>query len=447
MLKLGIMSIGFPNFRVDIAQKNLEDSLSFFAKLPVETVIEEKVLVTEEDIIAAADRMKGSCIDALVLELGTYSYGSVIQAMLERLPGVHIILWGVREPIADPDKAIPLNTLCALNMYGSFFKRIGFKNFSYCYGDIDEEKTVIKLSSIVKALSLGKRLRRSRIAVVGGRVPGFYLSNVDELRFRSLIGPEIVSCSLASLIADANRFSQEEVAESLEGFTQCCAVSAAADAVERSGRIYLALKKFAAENHIDGFALRCWPELQELYNISACGIIARMNQEGMLVSCEGDVTGLATMMILSEFSENPVMLVDLVNISREGIVKVWHCGCGSPAIAGSEPKFESHPTMSDCPGLATSFNLKTGHISLCKLSEDQQYRMLIMDGRCVEPDRRVRGNQGDLKFPFSGDKMLETVMDEGIEHHYCLSYNTDFAALREYCRIFNIREIKIEGGD
>lgn len=447
MLKLGIMSIGFPNFRVDIAQKNFEDSLSVFTELPVETVIESKVLVTEADIIAAADRMKGSCIDALVLELGTYSYGSVMQSLLERLPGVHIILWGVREPIADPDRAIPLNTLCALNMYSSFFKRIGFKNFSYCYGDIDEEKTLVKLTSIIKALSLGKKLRNSRIAIVGGRVPGFYLSNVDELRFRSLIGPEIINYSIASLIADANSFTDEEVKAAARGFSQYCAVSAAEDAVERSGRIYLALKKFAEENHIDGFALRCWPELQELYNISACGVIARMNQEKMLVSCEGDVTGLATMMILSEFSDNPVMLVDLVNVSREGIVKVWHCGCGSPAIAGSEPKFESHPTMLSCPGLATSFNLKTGHISLCKLSEDKSYRMLIMDGECIEPDRKVRGNQGDLRFSFSGDKMLETIIDEGIEHHYCLGYNTDFAALREYCRIFNIREIKIEGGD
>lgn len=447
MLKLGIMSIGFPNFRVDIAQKNFDSSLPFFTSMPVETVIEDKVLVSEEDILSAAERMKDNCIDALLIELGTYSFGSVIQGVLERLKGVHIILWGVREPIADPNKSIPLNTLCALNMYGSFFKRIDFKDFSYCYGNLNEEKTVSKLRSIIKALSLGKKLRRSRIAVVGGRVPGFYLSNVDELRFRSLIGPEIINYSLASLIADANRLSEDEVREAASGFSQCCSVTAADDAVERSGRIYLALKKFAEANHIDGFALRCWPELQELYNISACGIIARMNQDGLYVSCEGDITGLATMMILSEFSDNPVMLVDLVNVSEDGIVKVWHCGCGSPALAGSEPRFESHPTMTTCPGLATSFSLKTGHIALCKLSEDQQYRMLIMDGQCIEPDRKVRGNQGDLKFAFSGDKMLETIMAEGIEHHYCLGYNTDFEALREYCRIFDIREIKIESGE
>ncbi len=447
MLKLGIMSIGFPNFRVDIAQKNFDNSLSLFDDLDVERVVEEKVLISEDEIIAAADRMRASCIDALLIEIGTYSFGSVIQGVLERLKGVHIILWGVREPIADPDKAIPLNSLCALNMYGSFFKRINFTDYSYCYGDADEEETVSRLRAIIKALNLGKKLHSGRIAVVGGRVPGFYLSNVDELRFRSLIGPEIINYSLASLIADADKLSDEEVREDMKGFAGCCTITADEDCVERSSRIYLALKNFAEANKINGFALRCWPELQELYNISACGIIARMNQNGLYVSCEGDVPGLATMMILSEFSENPVMLVDLVNVSKEGIVKVWHCGCGSPALAGTEPKFESHPTMTSCPGLATSFALKTGHISLCKLSEDTQYRILIMDGECIEPDRQVRGNQGDLKFDFSAEAMLDTIMREGIEHHYCLAYNTDFESLRQYCRIFGIREIKIESGD
>lgn len=444
MLKLGVMSIGFPNFRVDIAQENYERSMALFDGLDLELVVEKTVLVNEEEIGLAASRMKEKAVDALLLKIGTYSYGSALQTILDCLKGVHLILWGEREPITDPNGAIPLNTLCAMNMYGSFLKRIGYTDYSYCYGCFEEEATQNKLRAIIKALELGKKMHTSRIGVVGGRVPGFYLSNVDELRFRSAIGPEIINYSLASLIADADKISELEAEKDAEQFNASCRVTAEKDTVLRSSRIYLALKKFAAQNKIDAFALRCWPELQELYNVAACGIIARLNQEGICVSCEGDITGLATMMLLSQLSNDPVMLVDLVNISQQGIVKVWHCGCGAPALAADTPVFESHPTMKQCPGLATSFDLKTGSVVLCKLSEGDPYRMLIAPGQCVEPDRKIRGNQGDLKFDFSSDDLLDTIMQEGIEHHYCVGYDVDTHCLEQYCRIFGIRKITIE---
>ena len=446
MVKLAVLSVGYPNFRYDIAQQYLEESLVYLQGLQgVELVAETKVQIEEEGIINSCISLLAEKPDVFILQLGTYSYGNALMECIGNLAGTHVVYWAFREPILEDEPGLPLNSLCALNMVTSFLKVVGNTNFSYLYGDLQEDKLRRQLGQVIAGASIHSHMQKARLCVVEGRVPGFYRSSVDELRFRTQIGPEITYYSLAELIQDAEAWEDGPVQQGINRILATVAkCSGDPAALERSARVLLSLEEYARQNHIDGFALKCWPEFQSVYKIAPCAVVAVMNNSGFSVSCEGDITGLVSMMALQRLSDQPVFLTDLVNITVDGRVKFWHCGSAAPALAANpeDTCFGEHPTMRQGIGLGGSFSLKTGKVLVCKLSEDRPYKMFMVEGEGVVPDRTLTGNQIDTRLNANPEELLQLVVEEGIEHHYALAYNADGKALEAYCKIAGIRPVK-----
>lgn len=447
MLKVGMMSIGFPNFRYDLAQNILAATIEWIKdKDDVQLICVDQVLIEEEKIEQGFKTIKKEDPDLFILQLGTYSYGSALMMYLDIFKDTHILLWSFREPMVPDYPGLPLNSLCALNMYTSFLHRMELADFSYLYGNLEEEKAQEKINALIKAASIKKKLKKSRFCVIGGRVPGFYLSNVDELRFKKAVGPEVVHLSIANLIHKAEAITNERVSvEVVKKRERTPCITACDEALNKTARVYLALKDYAEENGIDGYAIKCWPDFQDIYSLAVCGVVSQLNDEGLLTSCEGDVTGLTTMMIQQELTDEPVFLTDLVNVTEEGTVKLWHCGGAATRLAADTESvcLAEHPTIKQGIGIGVNMDIHPGQLVISKLSEGDPYRLLICEGECIEPDRQLTGNQGDIRLKGSVEDLLDCVVKNGIEHHYSIAFGCDAKVLRELSHLCQFELLEV----
>lgn len=81
-------------------------------------------------------------------------------------------------------------------------------------------------------------------------------------------------------------------------------------ALPGADRIYRALKQLVADYQLQGLTLRCFDLLSSVKN-TGCLALAKLNQEGIVAGCEGDVPTMITMMIarallgVSGFQANP----------------------------------------------------------------------------------------------------------------------------------------------
>jgi L-fucose isomerase-like protein len=182
-MKIGLLAVGFPNFRFDYAQKNLEISITMLKSRGVNLISCEKVLIEESMIFDEIERLKNEQVDIMIIQCGTYSFGSVIYKIMDEMKDKPLILWGFTEPRIEGFRGLPLNSLCAVNMYSSFLKRLE-KSFKYFYGAIDDDQIYNGITDYLKAHQLKMKLRGGKFCVIGGRAPGFYLSSVDELLFK-----------------------------------------------------------------------------------------------------------------------------------------------------------------------------------------------------------------------------------------------------------------------
>lgn len=445
-MKIGLLSLSFPNFRYDYAEKYLKITLDKIKSDENELVCCEKTLNTENDINAEISRLRDENVDLLIVQCGTYSYGSSMMKIIEKFEHTPLLLWGFQEPHIDGFNGLPLNSLCGVNMYASFLHKVG-KVFSYVYGSVNDDKVYEKVKRTIKAVEIKRKLKEMRFCIIGGRVPGFYLSNVDEVRFRHEIGPEIVYYSIAELLQDAEIIDKEVALSEVGNIKgEVDEVTSTNEMVEKTARIYIAIKNFKEKNGIDAFAIKCWPEFQGLYNCSVCGVVSRLNNENIMTSCEGDITGLTTMVIQQMITDSPCFFADLVNINDDGIVKTWHCGSAPVCLARecAVTKFTEHRTIKQGMGIAAEFQMKLGRVTMIKLKEDKKgYKFFMAKGEGIEEDREMVANQLDIRFDSPYEKVLDAIMENGIEHHYALAYDDVVDTLIEVCKWIGIGPIVV----
>jgi L-fucose isomerase-like protein len=65
----------------------------------------------------------------------------------------------------------------------------------------------------------------------------------------------------------------------------------------KNNDIYESLKSVITQYHLQGFTLRCFDLLTTLKN-TGCLALAKLNAEGYVAGCEGDVPAMLTMMIV-----------------------------------------------------------------------------------------------------------------------------------------------------
>ncbi|MEG1947151.1 MAG: hypothetical protein RR139_08660 [Lachnospiraceae bacterium] len=440
-MKIGIISYGSAVNCYDIAQHYLEETVKQLKKMGHEIKAVSKVVLSDEENKEAFCLFRKEVPELIVIQMGTFAQGNMLLDAIMEWEKIPIFVCGFYDPIVKEHPTIPLNSLTGLTMLTSFLHKIG-KKFSYAYGKFEDETIMKKIQLTINAIELKNKLKHSRYLVVGSHVPGFYNCTVDELRFRKEIGPEIIYYSVASLLREAEKIDTKQVIETCREIEQRVQVTVGRTMVEKTVRLELALKNYVKENEINAVTMKCWPELQDLYQCSGCGVLSRLNDSGTVAGCEGDITGLASMDILQKLSKKPVFFADLVTAAQTGIVKAWHCGFGPEKLAKNLAAIEytQQATLRNGIGVGIQYEMKQGRLSMCKLSEQKEgYQMLFAGGVGVPTDRQLLGVQTDIKLDAGFSKVMDMIIENGFEQHYAIVHEDLKEQLKEFSKWKNIR--------
>ena len=220
-------------------------------------------------------------------------------------------------------------------------------------------------------------------------------------------------------------------------------------AAKRSGGVvsfFAAVGKMKNKFLVDTFAMRCWPEFiaDELYGIVVCSTIGHLTNHGYTTACEGDVYGAVMMQIGKSISGDMPFFCDLIIAEGEYGV-AWHCGAAPCQLCkpGCHEELRCSSTVDGggVKGVTGEFPLKPGRVTLARLGEKRDgdgFRMLIATGEAIDTDMFVRGNPLKIRFDAGCDKVRETIINEGWEHHYVLTYGDFVPDLLDLCRMLNV---------
>jgi L-fucose isomerase-like protein len=157
-------------------------------------------------------------------------------------------------------------------------------------------------------------------------------------------------------------------------------------------------------------------------------------------SCEADINGTVTQLILQTLSGGTAFGTDLVHMDMKAETAVlWHCGLAPLAMADPlvKPRGIVH-TNRKLP-LLMEFTLKPGTVTLARLSEaTTHFELVIGKGEMLRSEKQFSGTSGLLQFDNPIAKVLDTIMTHGLEHHVSLTYGDYTAELAVIARYLKI---------
>jgi L-fucose isomerase-like protein len=205
------------------------------------------------------------------------------------------------------------NSLAASMEILSFLRQKGLKG-EILHGSPEYIRHRIAL--IAKVGEARRQLRGARLGIVGQPSDWLISSIVDSDRVRERFGIELVPVPMGDLLLEFHALKSVDVQDEVEKFAAHVAPLNAVDApaIQKSlgdaTRLYIALKKIAETNDLQGLTIRCFDLLTAVHN-TGCIALARLNSEGYVAGCEGDVPAMLSMMIarsllgVSGFQANP----------------------------------------------------------------------------------------------------------------------------------------------
>ncbi|MCM1503076.1 MAG: hypothetical protein NC115_10495 [Bacteroidales bacterium] len=200
------------------------------------------------------------------------------------------------------------NSLAASMEILSFLRQNGIKG-EIIHGNPSYIKS--RVESLLRIEKARKTLYGKRVGVVGKPSDWLISSAADYAAVKEKAGIEIIDIDIKELVEEIAKVSvdRECVMEACG-----CQILSAAENVQASAEmataIYHALKALVAKYSLSGLTLRCFDLLTAVRN-TGCLALAKLNSEGIVSSCEGDIPTLLSMLIadaiagVSGFQANP----------------------------------------------------------------------------------------------------------------------------------------------
>ena len=192
-------------------------------------------------------------------------------------------------------------------------------------------------------------------------------------------------------------------------------------------------------------AVRCWPEFFTDLGCSACGAMSLLSDALTPCSCEADVNGTITQLILQWISGEPAFGSDLVAFDAETDEAVlWHCGLAPLSMADPEVQPQATIHSNRRKPLLMQFPLKPGRVTIARLSEATgEFRLVIGGGEMLKAPPAFTGTSGAIRFDSGAAAVMDSIMREGLEHHIALAYGDHQDALESLARMLGLPVLRL----
>ena len=195
------------------------------------------------------------------------------------------------------------NSLAASMEVLSYLRQNSFKG-EIIHGNAEYISKRINL--LARVGEARQSLQGCRLGIIGKPSDWLISSHADKDVVKQRLGVSLVDIPMQELL-------DEMAVTPLRETTEQTATEAIRKALPVANQIYDALKTIVARHHLQGLTIRCFDLLTAVHN-TGCMALAKLNAEGIVAGCEGDVPAMLSMKIaqsllgISGFQANPASI-------------------------------------------------------------------------------------------------------------------------------------------
>ena len=248
----------------------------------------------------------------------------------------------------------------------------------------------------------------SRLGIIGQPSDWLISSSVDERVVRQRFGVELVNIPMNELL-DVISETPEPLSED---YTD---IDSIRSSLPGANKIYKALKTLVENYQLQGFTLRCFDLLTAIKN-TGCLALAKLNAEGIVAGCEGDVPAMISMMIVrsllgvSGFQANPSRIDP-----ETGELIFAHCTMPLNMVE----RFEYDTHFESGIGVGIRGFMKEGPVTVFKVSGDKS-RHFIAEGYLTQNLSEPNLCRTQQKIQLTDKSQISYFLSNPIGNHHII---------------------------
>lgn len=443
--RVGVLALARPTFDVPYAAQVAATAMKTLQELGAELVGDADLLFDAETTERALHQFEGERLDALLLLQVSFTDSSMTEAIGARFDAP-IILWTF--PEERTGGRLRLNSFCGVNLAAYALINADSK-FDYIHryandvgaiGDIERllageigqaesrrrSPKDTSTAAAAKAVVVASKLAGSTIGVIGDRPVGFDPCGYEPDVLAAVTGVTVERKELDDLFGEAAAVDPGVVAATRDRATAALGSLDDLDqeSLAKSLSLYGGLKGLISEGGWSGVATRCWPECFTEYGGAACSPQSMLIDDGIPGTCEADVYGNVTALLLQHIAGEPAFVADLVEMDTVGTTGVlWHCGLAPMHMAPGDGSAVGTVHSNRRKPLLNEFALRPGRVTVARLSQAAGVQSLVIgSGTMLDAPLAFSGTAGVVDFEKPASEVTATIMREGLEHHFGIVY-------------------------
>jgi L-fucose isomerase-like protein len=442
-IRIGFVPIARPTFDTELASEMTSQVYNILSQEGYTLIGSQDLIMNRTAITERISELQSNEIDMVLMLQSSFADSTMVVELAQAVPAP-LLMWALPEERVGG--RLRLNSFCGINLAGHGLRRASIR-YDYIYALPNDESALKKFSTIATAAKIKSNLANTRIGRVGENPAGFDTCLVNHEGLKSQLGVDIVQLELQTVFEGARNADPEKIqaiAETIKA--QVAGVDDMdADATQGTFGTYVTLDNIAQEQNLSGMAVRCWPEFFTDLGCSACGAMSMLSNQMTPTSCEADVNGTITQLILQWISGDPAFGTDMVSFDVEKDEAVlWHCGLAPLSMADPDSQPEAALHSNRKMPLLLQFPLKPGRVTIARLSEATgEFRLVIGGGEMLKAPASFTGTSGTLRFDSGAQAVMDTIMEEGLEHHVSITYGNHQDVLESLAKLLGLSVLRL----
>ena len=321
-------------------------------------------------------------------------------------------------------------------------ERWGFK-YKYLFNGPDKPMDVEGIRSFGLAATAARKLRESRVGMIGYNDMGLYSTGYNPTTMRDKLGVEIESVDMLQLERKMDSLDSEQVKKRVKEITKDWEYPNGKpkdSVIERHVRMYMASAEICKDRNFSAFSYKCVEGISLEMNAVHSVPSSLLATEGYPYVDENDLGNLVAELMLKYISDRPVTFLEHYEHDNEWILLGVDGFIPHQMIEG-KPQIKDISTVL-LDGLAECSKMQTGRLTLSCLSEaGDGYRMHVAAGEGKEPPQWVEMGVPLPSWPsvkFYPDGTVRNILDHVQSQHFGAVFGHYVEELKDLCYLLDI---------
>jgi L-fucose isomerase-like protein len=306
-----------------------------------------------------------------------------------------------------------------------------------------DENVFRALESFLVTRKVVRRLKETTLGLFGSPSPWLIGCTTDYRLLEDKFGLTIKRLDLLTLYKEYKEISHsdaEDVAKRIFGNVGGLKETSYENVVEAT-RMYLAAKKIVEKEALDALAVKCF-EIIPVVNNTACLMVSKLVDEGVIAGCEGDLNATVSMILLNYLTNQPVWMANPASVDYErNTLTLAHCTLATSLV--SDPKkivLRTH--FESGRGISIQGPVKKGKVTLIRLGGPRLDKMMILSGQIVDTDMNY-GYMCRTQVEVELNGSVVNFLDESLGNHLAMVPGDVVDRLVEVCDLLQIKLVMI----